>query len=493
MSSAPIPACEQAFHEGRKTRRATGVAAIAVGAAAIAMGCATNPVTGRRELSLISESQEIQMGREASQAELQRMGEIPSVPMRDLVRSMGTRMAARSERPNLPWEFHVMDDAAVNAFAIPGGFIFVTRGLLTHINSEAELAEVVGHEIGHVTAKHSVVQISQAQLAQVGLVGASIFSQTVAKYGEVLGAGTSLLFLKFGRDDELQADALGFRYSLAQSYDVRESPKLFRMLGSLGGGGGRVPEWQSTHPDPGNRAQRAEARIAETPPAQLANLKVNRDGYLRLLDGMVFGENPRQGFFRGTRFLHPDLRFEFTFPSGWQVANQPDAVVGLSADKTAQLQLTLAKGTPAQAVQALAGQQGVTVKQRGSTTVNGNAAEQLTFDAQTQQGTLSGMLLAIAYNGATYAMLGIVAPNSARAGEVDAAARSFRALTDAAALNVQPAKLQIVTLDAAMTGAQFAQRHASGNVTAETLYLINGIDATTPLSRGMLLKRVVGG
>lgn len=493
MTSGPIQAAKRPEIAGRATRRSAALAAIAVLASTLALGCATNPVTGRRELSLISESQEIQMGREAAQGELQRMGEIPSVPMRDLVRSMGTRMAAKSERPNLPWEFHVMDDAAVNAFAIPGGFIFVTRGLLTHINSEAELAEVVGHEIGHVTAKHSVVQMSQAQLAQVGLVGASIFSQTVAKYGEVLGAGTGLLFLKFGRDDELQADALGFRYSLAQSYDVRESPKLFKMLGSLGGGGGRVPEWQSTHPDPGNRAQRAEARIAETPAAQLTNLKVNRDGFLRMLDGMVFGENPRQGFFRGTRFLHPDMRFELTFPTGWQVANQPDAVVGLSPDKSAQLQLTIAQGTPAQAVQALASQQGVTVKQRSATTVNGNAAEALTFDAQTQQGALSGMLLAISYNGATYAILGIMAPNSTRASEVDGAARSFRALTDASALNVQPAKLQIVTLDAAMTGAQFAQRYASGTVTAETLYLINGIDATTSLARGMLLKRVVGG
>ena len=123
---------------------------------ALAVACARNPVTGRQELSLISQSQEIEMGREASRGDLARVGEINSPAARDLVNRIGKTMAAKSERPNLPWEFHVLDDAAVNAFAYPGGFIFVTRGLMTHLNSEAELAEVIGHEIGHVTAKHTV-------------------------------------------------------------------------------------------------------------------------------------------------------------------------------------------------------------------------------------------------------------------------------------------------------------------------------------------------
>ncbi|MCA0375755.1 MAG: M48 family metalloprotease [Gemmatimonadetes bacterium] len=473
------------------SRRVT-VAGLAI-VAALA-GCATNPVTGRRELSLISEAQEIQMGKQAAQGDLQRLGELPSQPLRDLVRTMGLRMAAQSERPQLPWEFHVLDDAAVNAFAYPGGFIFVTRGLLTHLNSEAELAEVVGHEIGHVTAKHSVVQMSQAQAAQIGLVGASIFSSTVAKYSDVLGGGAGLLFLKFGRDDELQADDLGFRYSLAQGYDVREAPKVFTMLGRLSGGGGRVPEWQSTHPDPGNRAQLAQRRVASKPDSTFRSLRINRDGFLRLLDGMVYGENPRQGYFRGTRFLHPDGKFQLDFPTGWQVANLPDAVVGMSPDKGAQLQLSYAQGTPAQAAQAFASQQGITVRQRGSAPVNGLPAEQVVFDAQTQQGVVQGQLVTVAYGGTTYALLGIMAPAAAaRAPEVDAASRSFRALTDPAALNVQPARLQLVTLDQAMTGAQFAQRHATGGVTAETLYLINNIDATTALPKGMVLKRVVSG
>lgn len=483
-----------------RTRHVMAVTSAAPMAAPVALllsvviglsGCATNPVTGRRELSLISEAQEIQMGREASAADLKRVGEVPQTEVQAMVRRLGSAMAAKSERPNLPWEFHVLDDAAVNAFAYPGGFIFVTRGLLTNLNSESELAEVIGHEIGHVTAKHSVVAMSQQQLAQIGLVGASIFSSTVAKYGDLIGGGASLLFLKFGRDDELQADALGFRYSLAQGFDVREAPKVFETLGRLSGGGGRVPEWQSTHPDPGNRAVRAEARAAELAPGALTGTKVNRDSYLRLLDGMVFGENPRHGYFEGTRFLHPDLRFQFDFPTGWKFANQPEAVVGVSADNSAQLQLLPASGTPAQALQTFLQQQGITVRQSGQTTVNGLTAAAATFDATTQQGALQGRALTVAHNGQTYMLLGLMVANApaGRAAEVDATLRSFRALTDATALNKQPARVQLVTLDQAMTGAQFVQRYPS-TVSAEAVYIANGIEAATSLPKGMILKRI---
>jgi predicted Zn-dependent protease len=456
--------------------------------------CATNPVTGRRELSLISEGQEVQMGREASQNDLRRVGTLANADAQALVRRIGVQMAAKSERPGLPWEFHVLDDAAVNAFAYPGGFIFVTRGLMTHLNSEAQLAEVIGHEIGHVTAKHTVAAISQQQVAQIGLVGASIFSPTIARYGDLLGASASLLFLKFGRDDELQADALGFQYSLAQGYDVRESPKVFETLGRLSGGNGRIPEWQSTHPDPGNRIQRAEQRLAETPASVLAGARLNREGYLRLLEGMVFGENPRHGYFREQQFLHPDLRFQFDFPRGWKTANQPDAVVGVSPDDGAQFQLVNGQGTPAQTLQSFLQQQGITVRQSGQTTINGLSAVMATFDAQTQQGTLNGIATSVAHNGNTFLMLGLTVPQVAaqRGPELEAAIRSFRPLTDAAALNVQPARLQLVTIPDAMTGQQFVQRYPS-SVPAERVYIINGIEANSTLPRGMQLKRVVGG
>jgi predicted Zn-dependent protease len=463
--------------------------------AAITLACATNPVTGKRELSLISEAQEVQMGREGSQSVLKSVGEVARPEAQALVRTIGSQMAARAERPNLPWEFHLLDDAAVNAFAMPGGFIFVTRGLMTHLNSEAELAQVIGHEIGHVTAKHSVHAMSQQTLTQIGLVAGSIFSDRVAKLGNVLGAGAGLLFLKFGREDELEADALGFRYSLEQRYDVREAEKVFTTLARLRGEeGARIPEWASTHPDPGNRAQTAQKKAAELPAASLANTRVNRNEFLRLIDGMMFGENPRLGYFRGARFLHPDLRFEITMPSGWKNLNLPEAVVSQSTDESAQFQVMLGEGSPAQVLQQFLGQQGITVTQRGQTTINGLPAVTAAFDGQTESGVIKGITVALQYENRTYLLTGLMTEAGARrhTSTIENTMRSFRALTDPALINVQGAELQLVTLPDAMSGQAFAQRYPS-SVPADEVYIINGITAGTNLPRGMILKRVVGG
>ena len=467
-------------------------AAVVVG---IAFGCATNPVTGKRELSFISEAQEIQMGREAAQGALKQVGEVAKPNAQALVRTMGTQIAAKSERPNLPWEFHLLDDAAVNAFAIPGGFIFVTRGLMTHLNSEAELAQVIGHEIGHVTAKHSVNAMSKQMAAQIGLVAGSILSDRVAQLGDFLGAGAGLLFLKFGRDDEIEADALGFRYALEQRYDPREAEKVFRTLARLKGEqGARVPEWASTHPDPGNRVQTAQKNAAAVPAATVANTRVNRNEYLRLLDGMIFGENPRLGYFRGARFLHPDLRFEITMPNGWKSLNMPEAVVSLSPDENAQFQLMLGEGSPAQVLKQFLGQQGITVTQTGQTTINGLPALTATFDGQTQGGVIRGLAAALQYQSRTYLMVGLSTDAGMRrhGSAIEGTMRSFRALNDPALINVQAALVQLVTLPDAMTGQAFTQRYPS-SVPAEEIYIINGMQAGTTLPRGTIVKRVVGG
>ena len=174
----------------------------------VAIGsCATNPATGRRQLSLVSERQEITMGFQNDTGIVQQLGVYPDSGLQRYVRGLGEKLAAVSERPSLPWSFRVVDDPVVNAFAVPGGFIYVTRGLLAHMNSEAQLAAVLGHEIGHVTARHSVEQLSRAQLAQVGLGVGMVFSETVRQYGQVAGAGLGVLFLKFGRDDETKPTA----------------------------------------------------------------------------------------------------------------------------------------------------------------------------------------------------------------------------------------------------------------------------------------------
>ena len=217
------------------------------------------------------------------------IGLYPNAALQAYVSRIGLALAATTERPRLPWDFQVVDDASINAFALPGGFVFVTRGLLAHMTNEAELASVLGHESGHVSARHSVQQMSRQQVAAIGLGVGSVLSPAIAKYGQIAGAGLGLMFLKYGRDDETQSDQLGFRYALAGGYDTREMISVFQMLqrAEALSGGGRLPEWQSTHPDPGNRIAAVQALVAAT--SQDLSTKRLLPPIPEQIDGRVYG------------------------------------------------------------------------------------------------------------------------------------------------------------------------------------------------------------
>src|SRR4029077_11437358 len=194
-----------------------------------AAGCALNPATGAGQLMLISEPQEIAMGRDYDQQVAASIGLYADNAWQHWIQQFGAQLPATSERPNLPWTFHIVDDPVVNAFALPGGYIYVTRGILAHLTSEAELGGVVGHEIGHVTARHSVSQLSKQQLAQLGLAVGSIASPDFGRYAGLAGQALGVLFLKYSRDNESQADDLGLRYMRRANYDPREMPHVFEM------------------------------------------------------------------------------------------------------------------------------------------------------------------------------------------------------------------------------------------------------------------------
>lgn len=463
---------------------------------AVAGSCATNPATGKSMLSLISENDEIQIGKQEAEKTKRQLGLYNDPKVQEYVRRVGNELAAVSERPDLPWEFNVMDDDVVNAFALPGGPVFITRGILTHMNSEAELASVLGHEIGHITARHSVQQISKAQLAQVGLAAGSIFSKTVAQYSGLAGQGLGVLFLKFGRDAENEADELGFRYSLKDNYDVREMARMFQTLDriSAASGGGRIPEWQSTHPNPENRVAKTEERVAKLG-RDVTGLKVNREQFLRITDGMVFGKNPRQGFFRGTTFYHPDLKFQFAFPANWRTSNQVSAVLGQSAEKDAVMQLMLAQGTADEAARKFFAQQGLTAGEVKKEQINGLPATSGTFQAKLEDGsTIRGLATFLTYDGRTYHFMGYssTARFSTTGPLMRQSVQSFKPLTDSAILNVQPAKVKLETVPSDMTLAQFNQRLPS-TIPVQQLAIINGIEEGTTLTAGQVVKRVIGG
>ena len=485
--------------ENRNSLRLAGVSgllALVVGLSA----CATNPATGQRQLALISESEEIRMGQETDEQVVAQMGIYGDEELQQYVNDIGQRLAAASERPELPWTFRVVDDPVVNAFALPGGYIYVTRGILAHMSSEAELATVLGHEIGHVTARHSVSQMSKQQLLGIGLVAGMVASPEAARYADLLQTGLGLLTLKFSRDDERQADELGLRYMLRGNYDPREMPKVFAMLGRVSAAaseGGRVPGWLATHPDPGSREELARTALSSVDLS--ADAVVGRDRFMGVIDGMAYGINPREGFFRESRFLHPDLAFEFTFPAGWQKANQKQRVAAMNPDENVLLQLTLAEQeSPSSALAEFLRQEGINTGQRWSEQLNGLPAEGAAFSAELQsQGGTSRRILGrvgfVAYDGNVYQLLayGLESPFRAADGEVVTWMRSFKKLTDRRALAAQPHRIDIVNLrsDSTIAGVQSS---APSSVDEEELALINGVATTETMPAGFAFKRVVG-
>jgi predicted Zn-dependent protease len=479
----------------RVNRIARSFVLSAAAALAVAAGaCATNPATGKREVMLVSEDQEVQMGRQAA-------AEVPAVyglyedrELAAYVASLGREIASRSERPQLPWQFGVVDDASVNAFALPGGFIYVTRGLLTHLDSEAELVMVLGHEVGHVTARHSASQMSKAQLATLGLGIGMIAVPELQRFGGLGETGLGLLFLKFGRDDERQADELGLRYTSRLAYDPSASARAMDLLDrvSQASGGGRMPGWLATHPDPGDRYQSLLASIREQ---GLRGEKVNRAAYLRQIDGVVFGEDPREGFFDGETFLHPGMRFQVRVPRGFKGQNTKQAVVAASPEGDAVVQLTLASARSAEEAARAFGRGGSVepVDMRRSS-LNGLPAVAGGFRAVSGQTPVSGFASFVEMDGRVFQLLGYTASADwSRYGRtLQQAVSSFEPLRDSSALNVEPRRIRVVTPERDMTAAELARRYRS-TATPETIALINQVDAGAALRGGQPAKLVVGG
>jgi predicted Zn-dependent protease len=442
--------------------------------------------------SLVSEGQEIEMGQQAMAQVDAGLGLYDSPALQAYVDSVGQAMAAVSERPELPWTFKIVDDPVINAFALPGGPVYLARGIMAHFNSEAEMASVLGHEIGHITARHSVEQISRAQLMQIGLVASVVLVPELRPFGDALGGGLGILFLKFGRDDESQSDELGFRYMTRLGYDPQGAVDMFEILErQRESSGGIVPEWQSTHPDPGNRVIAAEQRLASS---QVEGGIVRREEYLQRLDGMMFGKDPAQGFFVEGRFVHPVLRLQFGFPDGWDKQNAPTSVLAQSPEGDAVMQITLAEGdTPEEAASAFFDLQGIERLGARSRTVNGLRAVQGTFRVNTEQGTLDGQVLFVKHADLVFRFMGYT-PTSRMgtyAVTFEQSLESFGPMNEERWINLEPKRMEIVRVPNEMTAERFFQRFPS-TVNLETVRLVNGWNEGHVIPAGSLAKRVVG-
>jgi predicted Zn-dependent protease len=471
--------------------------ALAAAPVAAVGGCAKNPATGELQLSLVGEEQEIELGRRADVDIVSALGLYPDEGLQRYVQELGKRLAASSERPDLPWTFRVLDTDVVNAFALPGGYVYVTRGLMAHLDNEAELAGVIGHEIGHVTARHSVERLSQAQLAGLGLGVGTILLPRGSEVGSAAEAGLGLLFLKFGRDDERESDDLGVRYMVREGYDPRQLVSVFQTLGrvSAAEGAGPVPSWLATHPAPEERMARLEDQVNALA-ARMPEPRVEREGYLAQVDGMTFGEDPRAGFFEGTTFHHPALAFSIDLPRNWQTVNEPQAVGAASPAQDAVVQVTLARGdSPSAAAQEFFAEAGIEPSGEPAAPIGRGDSVARTFRVTDQQGTeLAGIAAFVAHRGQVFQLLGISIAGAwdERSSAIASSLQSFRALTDPALLKRGPDRIDVVEVPERMTIAEFSRRYPS-SVDVATLARINQAQPDTSVRAGTELKRVVAG
>ena len=290
----------------------------------------------------MSEAQEIAMGKAADPQIIAQYGLYDNKELQSYISQEGKQMAAKSHRPNLAYEFKIVDSEVLNAFATPGGYVYFTRGIMANFNNEAQFAGVLGHEIGHITARHTVSQQRNQLLGQIGLIAGMVIAPKLGQFAEQASQGLGLLFLKFGRDAENQADQLGAEYSSRVGYDADQMADFFTTLQRESEGTGRagLPDFLSTHPNPAGRYNNVKKAAADwKQKLNLTNAQINRNSYLKRIEGIVYGEDPRQGFVESSIFYHPVLKFQFPIPSQWAYQNSPQQFQMAPKDGKAMMML----------------------------------------------------------------------------------------------------------------------------------------------------------
>ena len=459
--------------------------------------CATNPVSGRPDFMLVSEADEIKMGGQTDVQVTKEYGLYSDPRLSAYINAMGQRMGKQSHRPQLDWHFKVLDASVVNAFAAPGGYIYFTRGILGALNSEAELAGVMGHEIGHVTARHSAQQVSRAQVAQIGLIVPELLGLPLVSGLAQIGMG--LFFLSYSRDNEREADALSVEYALKAGYDAAQMAEFFETLKRMDPKSDRsgLPAWFSTHPSPADReksvrdqAQQWKRKLGVTSP------KVSREEYLAMVDGIIYGEDPRQGYADKGFYIHPTMRFQFPVPEGWKLNDTPSVVQMLSPNKDAAILFSGSAGnSPADAAQKFLTRSKARVLKNESIRVNGFPAQRAVSDVTTRQGSVRALSCFIQKGDKIYSFQGLTKAASYPQYEkiFDATMGQFRELTDAAKINVMPDRLRIRTAQKADTlgNALRSLGVPEGNI--KGMATLNGGTPEERIPTGRVLKVVEKG
>lgn len=467
--------------------------------------CATNPVSGSQDIVFMSEQQEISLGRKTHQQVLAQYGVYDDPELQEYVQNIGERLARKSHRNNLIYRFTVLDSKQVNAFALPGGYIYITRGLMAFLKNEAELAAVLGHEIGHVTARHSVRQYSATQLANIGATLGSIFipgmnNQAANQLVQVFGTA---LLRGYGREHELEADRLGAEYLASTGYDPKAMLDVISVLKDQeifetqrARAEGREPRIYhgvfSTHPDNDKRLQEVVG-LADS-------LKTHAEPYygdtpfMQQIDGVVYGDSPKEGITRGNNFYHEDLGFSFSFPNGWHVTNLPDRLLITAPGGKALLQLSAEdlnkRITPRQFMIERLGLNNLS--NDSSINIHGYEAHTGTSTINTNFGQRLARLTVIYFNNKAYILAGITKDPKAIAkydGPFLSSMKSFHALTPNERILAKALRLKTTTASK-LSFAELAKQSPLERYGEEQLRLLNGLYPSGEPKPGSLIKIV---
>ncbi len=467
--------------------------------ACVNAACATNPVTGKRGMSLLSEAEELAIGQQQDLEIRKEMGVYDDPELQRYVNDIGQQLARVSHRPNLPWTFTVVDSPAINAFALPGGYIYLTRGILAYLDDESELAGVLGHEIGHVTARHAAQAYTRQMQAGIALSVLSIFVPGTAPFADLGATGLSVLFLRHGREAELEADRLGVEYGSGANYDPAGVPRFLATLARVDALSERgVPNWLSTHPDPGSRVVKAEPVAGKFVSEDAKTL--NRDQYLERIHGLVFGDKPEDGIVRGNEFLHPLLRFAVKFPEGWELTNTASAVLAQEPGTQHFMVLQPVEQVRGRSIgdAAVAAMRsaGYTVVDGRIDKINGQDAHVGLYRGNAKDvGKVLMRAAHIALGRQLYVVAGFAPEKEFDQVDKDIlpSVQTFRQLSAAEASRIQPNRIDFYVVKAGDSWQSIATRQGKSFVSAATLAIMNDHDVSVQPQAGDRVKIVVEG
>jgi predicted Zn-dependent protease len=464
--------------------------------------CSRNPVTGKKEIIFMTQDKEIALGQQSHPSVVASMGLYDDKKLQSFISEKGMAMAKISHRPDLPYQFFIVDSPVVNAFAVPGGYVYFTRGIMAHFNNEAEFAGVLGHEIGHITARHSARQQTSQILGQVGLMAGMVLSEQFRQMSDIAQQGLGTLLLSYSRAHETESDKIGVDYSSKIGYDARQMADFFGTLKRLSDKSGQsIPTFQSTHPDPGDRQVKVRSLADAYQNTNKGTYAVNRDSYLKLINGIVYGEDPKQGFVENNVFYHPELRFQLPVPKDWQYENTPMQLQMAAKDGKSMILFTLSEGKSLQAaMDSTIKKYNFKVLENNKTTINGNSAivlvsQQQSTDQQAQDPAKSVQIASwlIQYAGNIYAIHGMsyATDFAASLPTFKGVSEGFKALSDPDKLNRKPDRIQIRTVSRNSTFKEAMKELKMPDNRIEELGILNQMKADDQVAKGTLIK-VIG-